>query len=71
MLVEFAGKYQVHRYAYYQVLIMTMTAHLMKSSNKNVGTLITTELEDNMEQPIISGIAFNRDEAKINDFRCA
>ncbi|MFP8123101.1 ACT domain-containing protein, partial [Pseudomonas aeruginosa] len=32
---------------------------------KNVGTLITTEAEDNMEQPIISGIAFNRDEAKL------
>src|SRR5690606_29215812 len=32
---------------------------------QNVGTLITTELEDNMEQPIISGIAFNRDEAKL------
>jgi aspartate kinase len=29
------------------------------------GTLITFEEEDNMEQPIISGIAFNRDEAKI------
>src|SRR5690606_9504481 len=27
--------------------------------------LITTESEDNMEQPIISGIAFNRDEAKL------
>ncbi len=30
-----------------------------------LGTLITTEAEDNMEQPIISGIAFNRDEAKL------
>jgi aspartate kinase len=29
------------------------------------GTLITTEEDNKMEQPIISGIAFNRDEAKI------
>ena len=29
------------------------------------GTLITFEEEENMEQPVISGIAFNRDEAKI------
>ena len=32
---------------------------------ENVGTLITTEAEDTMEQPIIAGIAFNRDEAKL------
>ena len=32
---------------------------------QTVGTLITTESEDTMEQPIISGIAFNRDEAKL------
>ena len=30
-----------------------------------MGTLITFEEDDNMEQAIISGIAFNRDEAKI------
>src|SRR5690606_37594967 len=29
------------------------------------GTLITFEEDGNMEQPVISGIAFNRDEAKI------
>ena len=29
------------------------------------GTLITVEEDKNMEQPIISGIAFNRDEAKL------
>jgi aspartate kinase len=32
---------------------------------QNVGTLITIDEGDNMEQAIISGIAFNRDEAKI------
>lgn len=32
---------------------------------ENVGTLITNELDTNMEKPIISGIAFNRDEAKV------
>jgi aspartate kinase len=31
----------------------------------DMGTLITFEEEENMEQAIISGIAFNRDEAKI------
>ena len=29
------------------------------------GTLITFEEDENMEQAVISGIAFNRDEAKI------
>ncbi|PKO48378.1 MAG: aspartate kinase, partial [Betaproteobacteria bacterium HGW-Betaproteobacteria-4] len=47
--VEFAGKYKV------------------KSSfqDEGEGTLITVEEDKNMEQPIISGIAFNRDEAKL------
>ena len=31
----------------------------------NSGTLITFEEDENMEQAVISGIAFNRDEAKI------
>ncbi len=68
--VEFAGNTKC-LYAYYQVLIMTMMAHSTKTSKRMSGTLITTEAEDNMEQPIISGIAFNRDEAKLNDFRCS
>jgi aspartate kinase len=50
--VEFAGKYKV------KLRVLSSFAE------DGDGTLITFE-EDNMEQPIISGIAFNRDEAKI------
>jgi aspartate kinase len=62
--VEFAGKYQV-------------PLRVLSSFDNNddgafddhfkqtVGTLITTDSENIMEQPIISGIAFNRDEAKL------
>jgi aspartate kinase len=50
--VEFAGKYKV------KLRVLSSFAE------EGEGTLITFE-EDNMEQPIISGIAFNRDEAKI------
>ncbi|MEX0943569.1 MAG: aspartate kinase [Pseudomonadales bacterium] len=49
--VEFASKYKVP--------IRVMSSFLDKP-----GTLITDE-EDGMEQPIISGIAFTRDEAKL------
>ncbi len=51
--VEFAGKYKVKLRV------------LSGFQEEGDGTLITFEEEDNMEQPIISGIAFNRDEAKI------
>jgi aspartate kinase len=52
--VEFAGKYKVKLRV------------LSSFEEEGDGTLITfEEEEDNMEQPIISGIAFNRDEAKI------
>jgi aspartate kinase len=51
--VEFAGKYKVKLRV------------LSSFEEEGDGTLITFEGEDNMEQPIISGIAFNRDEAKI------
>ncbi len=51
--VEFAGKYKVKLRV------------LSSFSDENSGTLITYEDEKTMEQPIISGIAFNRDEAKI------
>jgi aspartate kinase len=34
-------------------------------NSTDMGTLITFEEDENMEQAIISGIAFNRDEAKI------
>ena len=52
--VEFAGKYKVRLRV------------LSSFEEDGEGTLITFEDdEENMEQPIISGIAFNRDEAKI------
>ena len=50
--VEFAGKYKVKLRV------------LSSFEEEGEGTLITFE-EEAMEQPIISGIAFNRDEAKI------
>ena len=50
--VEFAGKYNV-------------PLRVLHSFKEGPGTLITTESEDTMEQPVISGIAFNRDEAKL------
>ncbi|MHB1676774.1 MAG: aspartate kinase [Sulfuriferula sp.] len=51
--VEFAGKYKVKLRV------------LSSFQETGEGTLITFEEENNMEQAIISGIAFNRDEAKI------
>ena len=50
--VEFAGKYKVNLRV------------LSSFEEEGEGTLITFE-DENMEQPIISGIAFNRDEAKV------
>ncbi len=55
--VEFAGKYLVKL----RVLSSFDDPESMAS-----GTLITFEENDTMEQAIISGIAFNRDEAKIS-----
>lgn len=52
--VEFAGKYKVK--------LRVLSSFLDEPGD---GTLITFEEDDNMEQAIISGIAFNRDEAKI------
>lgn len=51
--VEFAGKYKVKLRV------------LSSFEDEGEGTLITVEEEKKMEQPIISGIAFNRDEAKL------
>jgi len=51
--VEFAGKYKVKLRV------------LSSFEEEGEGTLITFEENDKMEQAIISGIAFNRDEAKI------
>lgn len=50
--VEFAGKYNV-------------PLRVLSSFSDGPGTLITLEEEYAMEQPVISGIAFNRDEAKL------
>ena len=62
--VEFAGKYQV------PLRVLSSFDNdddgvFDDEFKENVGTLITTEAEDTMEQPIIAGIAFNRDEAKL------
>jgi aspartate kinase len=52
--VEFAGKYKVR---------LRVLSSFMDDPGE--GTLITFEEDENMEQAVISGIAFNRDEAKI------
>ena len=54
--VEFAGKYKVK---------LRVLSSFTDVNSTDMGTLITFEEDDNMEQAIISGIAFNRDEAKI------
>ena len=51
--VEFAGKYKVRLRV------------LSSFEEGGEGTLITFEEDEKMEQAVISGIAFNRDEAKI------
>ena len=51
--VEFAGKYKVKLRV------------LSSFEDEGEGTLITVEEEKNMEHPIISGIAFSRDEGKL------
>jgi aspartate kinase len=58
--VEFAGKYQVKT----RVLSSLTPPDIDLALEAASGTLITFE-EDEMEQAVISGIAFNRDEAKI------
>ncbi len=50
--VEFAGKYNV-------------PLRVMSSFEEGPGTLISLEDDDQMEKPVVSGIAFNRDEAKL------
>tara|TARA_B110000879_G_scaffold60968_1_gene85571 strand:- start:687 stop:1904 length:1218 start_codon:yes stop_codon:yes gene_type:complete len=50
--VEFAGKYNV-------------PLRVMSSFDDGPGTLISLEDDDQMEKPVVSGIAFNRDEAKL------
>ncbi|MBV60725.1 aspartate kinase [Abyssibacter profundi] len=50
--VEFAGKYRV-------------PLRVLSTFQDGPGTLISLDEEDEMEQPLISGIAFNRDEAQV------
>lgn len=54
--VEFAGKYKVK---------LRVLSSFEEEGKETPGTLITLEDDITMEQPIISGIAFNRDEAKL------
>lgn len=54
--VEFAGKYKVK---------LRVLSSFEEEGQETLGTLITFEEDINMEQPVISGIAFNRDEAKL------
>ena len=59
--VEFAGNYRVPT----RVLSSLTDPLLDIEEEANSGTLISFEEDTNMEQAVISGIAFNRDEAKI------
>jgi aspartate kinase len=54
--VEFAGKYKVK---------LRVLSSFEEEGQETMGTLITFEENSKMEQAIISGIAFNRDEAKL------
>ena len=59
--VEFAGKYRVPL----RVLSSFTPWDIPLDEEARSGTLITFEEDENMEQAVVSGIAFNRDEAKI------
>ena len=60
--VEFAGKYKVPL----RVLSSFTPWDIDINEEAQSGTLITFEEDEQMEQAIVSGIAFNRDEAKIS-----
>ena len=59
--VEFAGKYKVRL----RVLSSLTDPEIPIEEESHSGTLITFEEDENMEQAVISGIAFARDEAKL------
>ena len=59
--VEFAGNYKVPT----RVLSSLTDPMMPLEEEAQSGTLISFEEENNMEQAVISGIAFSRDEAKI------
>ena len=60
--VEFAGKYKVKM----RVLSSFTPWDIDINEEATSGTLITFEEDEKMEQAVVSGIAFNRDEAKIS-----
>jgi aspartate kinase len=60
--VEFAGKYRVP----VRVLSSFTPWDIDLEQEARSGTLITYEEDEQMEQAVVSGIAFNRDEAKIS-----
>ncbi|MBC7481395.1 MAG: aspartate kinase, partial [Rhizobacter sp.] len=60
--VEFAGKYRVPL----RVLSSFTPWDIDITEEAKSGTLITFEEDEKMEQAVVSGIAFNRDEAKIS-----
>jgi aspartate kinase len=60
--VEFAGKYQVPL----RVLSSFTPWDIAIEEEAKSGTLITFEEDVKMEQAVVSGIAFNRDEAKVS-----
>ena len=60
--VEFAGKYKVPL----RVLSSFTPWDIDLEEEAHSGTLISFEEDEKMEQAIVSGIAFNRDEAKIS-----
>jgi aspartate kinase len=60
--VEFAGKYRVPL----RVLSSFTSWDIPIEEESKSGTLITFEEDEKMEQAVVSGIAFSRDEAKIS-----
>jgi len=60
--VEFAGKYRVPL----RVLSSFTPWDIPIEEEAASGTLITFEEDEKMEQAVVSGIAFNRDEAKVS-----
>jgi aspartate kinase len=60
--VEFAGKYKVPT----RVLSSFTPWDIDLNEEATSGTLITFEDDEHMEQAVVSGIAFNRDEAKVS-----
>ncbi len=60
--VEFAGKYKVPL----RVLSSFTPWDIPIEEEARSGTLITFEEDEQMEQAVVSGIAFNRDEAKVS-----